>query len=58
MSVNLVSSLQSPATKLWSRRLWILAAAALTLAVAVPLVAAVEGWQIDAAGLLTAAGGA
>ena len=56
MSIILVSTLQSTAAKPWSRRLWILAATALALAVAVPLVAAVEGWQIDAAGLFIASG--
>lgn len=39
-------------SKRWPRRLRVLAAAALMLAVAVPLVAAFEGWQIDATGVL------
>lgn len=36
----------------WPRRLRILAAVALLLAIAGPAVAAMEGWEIDAASLL------
>lgn len=52
MPTILLNQARSGSGQAWPRRMRVLAAVALALTVAVPAIAAMEGWEIDAASII------